>query len=509
MRTVARRVVSGAFATAALVSTAEARAVDAEVESSTMGQTYQVFGVQGTPLLTRRRITQTIGLGVYHLTDDSASDAPQLFFRARLRMDADFGESREEYSIAARDPSRFVPGLQPLAPVDLMYGYVEGRRFARGLLGFKLGRQYVVDPLGFYAFDGALARITTPAYFAIELYGGLEVRAGMPLSSGRWELGGIPRGPQSDVNGMTGASPYPRIQEARLAPVYAIAVESAGPSWIHGRFTYRKAFNTGQSYVAGPAGPFVPGVGRTLGVATWDGQARVSSERIGYGMNVDFGEVASARGSITYDLYTQKVASAEVGTDWFLSSRVTLGADYTYFRPIFDADSIFNFFVLDPMDDVAARIEVDPTDRLELEADAMVRRYRSDDVSDASRVASSYAPGGGLRARYRLATARLTARTQALHGDQGDRYGGDLIFDKSFFERWLATGRLSLWHFGDNIRVETDGRSRTVTSFGYVLGGGYRFATDASAFVQLEQDFNRLLGARLRVLAVLSFRAGT
>ena len=46
----------------------------------------------------------------------------------------------------AQTAARFVPALKP-APVDLMYGYLEGRRYARGMLGFKLGRQYVVDPL--------------------------------------------------------------------------------------------------------------------------------------------------------------------------------------------------------------------------------------------------------------------------------------------------------------------------------------------------------------------------
>jgi len=70
---------------------------------------------------------------------------------ARLRLDADFGIDPAEQSPSR--PDRFVPGLEEAA-FDMMMAYVEGAGYAGGLLGFRLGRQYVVDPLGWWSFDG-------------------------------------------------------------------------------------------------------------------------------------------------------------------------------------------------------------------------------------------------------------------------------------------------------------------------------------------------------------------
>ena len=484
----------------------EALAYDAEVESSTTAQAYQINSASGSPLLTRSRVIETVGLGVYHLTDEGNGNGPQLFFRARMRVDGDFSHARDEIALGTGDYGGY-KAREPALPLDLMYGYLEGRRIAGGLMTFRLGRQQVIDPLGFYAFDGGLVRITTPAYFAVELYGGLEVRNGFPLSTGRWELSGVQRGMRPpDSFG----DAYPSIQKEHIAPVYAISIESVGPTWIHGRLTYRKAYNTGLSYVGGPANvdrssgrPMV-----TPGLATWEGQ-RVSSERLGYGLNAELGDLAAVHGTLIYDLYGQAITSADAGIDGFLSKRVTVGGDYTYYRPMFDADSIFNSFHIDPMDDFAARIEVQATDRVSLEADAMVRRYRTDDVDDYTRVATQYAPGGGMRVRYLWPTARVTTRLQTLSGDQGDRHGGDVHLEKSFGPRWLADGRLSLWHFSDRTRADANGRTRTANSAGYVLGAGYRLTPDANAFLQFEQDFNRLIGQRMRVMAVLSVRLGT
>ena len=498
------RLAAAACALGLATSVAPARAYDAELEATTTGQTYQLNGRAGDPILTRRRVIQTLALGVYKLAGDDRPGGPQLFFRARMRLDGDASLTSEGSRIAPNaDQSLLVPGLFPVAPVDVMYGYLEGRRLAGGFLGFRLGRQQVVDSLGFYSFDGALVQIMTPAYFTVELYGGLEVRAGMPLSNGRWQLGGVQRG---NRDGFSQAS-YASFNESHIAPVYGIALESVGPTWIHGRVTYRKAFNTGGVFVAGPGLPKSLGLGRTLGLGAYDA-TRVSSERLGYAVNVDVGELASLRGAMAYDFYSTKFNSAEAGADLFLSQRVTAGLDYQYWRPIFDADSIFNSFNLDPMDDLSARMEVNPTDRISLEGDAMVRRYRSDDQEDVTRVATSYAPGAGARARYTWPTARGTVRYQMLSGDQGNRYGSDLFYERAFGTRWMADARLSLWHFSDKLRADDAGRSRTATSFGYTIGAGYRLAEGTTAMVQMEEDLNRLIGQRIRVMAVLTARLG-
>jgi len=491
-----------AIAIAVLVAAPSAHAYDAEVDAQTVGQAYQLRGLTGDPVLSRRRVTQTLQLGVYNLTDTTREGAPSVMFRARMRMDADFGMAREEYTIDRGYPSRYIPLLQP-APVELMYGYLEGRRFANGFIGFKVGRQYQVDPLGWYAFDGGSFRITTPAYFAVEAYGGWEVRGGLPLTSnpqiGRWEMNGVVRGDRSEYpNGA-----YPAVQQQSLAPVYGVALETAGPTWIHGRLVYRKAYNTGQTFVGG-SGALLGATPDQLGI--YD-KTRTSSERIGYGANVTIGELAGLRGNLIYDLYGSRFSNIEVGTDFYVMKRVTASLDYTYWRPIFDADSIFNVFGYEPMDDFTGRVEVDVSDRMNIAGDLMVRQYRSDDPTVTERrVAAERAPGGGLRMRYKWPTARLMLRGSALAGDMGRRVGADLSYDQRIWERYFIDGRLSLWDFKDNLRTDGFGKTRDATSVGYVVGAGYKLTPDSNAMLQWEHDMNRLVGMRYRILAVLNVR---
>ena len=65
-----------------------------------------------------------------------------------------------------------------------MVAYLEGRDYFGGFFGFRLGRQYVIDPLGWWSFDGALARLSTPVFFAVEAYGGFEQRGRVACPAG-------------------------------------------------------------------------------------------------------------------------------------------------------------------------------------------------------------------------------------------------------------------------------------------------------------------------------------
>ena len=121
------------------------------ITSDSATQFYEVYGPTGVPVLIRARFTSTLGVSFYDLLprpQESGQELkPDLTFKARLRYDTDYGAAQEEALPTATD--RFVPGFSR-GPVDLMYAYVEGRRFLRGLLGFKVGRQYVTDALGWW-----------------------------------------------------------------------------------------------------------------------------------------------------------------------------------------------------------------------------------------------------------------------------------------------------------------------------------------------------------------------
>ena len=134
-------------------------APDFEITSDTTAQFYELRSPTGFTLLQRRRLTTTLGVATYDLwprpKGAGGSLYPELTFRARMRYDADYGAAAEEAN--PQVPDRFVPGFSR-GQIDLMYAYVEGRRFFKGLLGFKLGRQYLVDPLGWWSFDGGLVK---------------------------------------------------------------------------------------------------------------------------------------------------------------------------------------------------------------------------------------------------------------------------------------------------------------------------------------------------------------
>lgn len=503
-----KRVVSAfAFACLSFVAT-NASAFEAEVTSDTAAQAYSLRSPFGDPILYRRRITQTLGLGVYNLLRDEKPGGPQLFVKLRMRLDADFGvEANERRYELGSASSRFVPGLSE-APIDLMYGYVEGRNLAGGWLGFRAGRQYVTDALGWWSFDGALVRLTPP-FLHVEAYGGYEQRAGLPLSLGRFERGGVARGDRSVA--LEGSpDTWRNFQQAAMAPAYGFAIESAGPTWIHGRLDYRKVMNRGT--VSTNALPDVNGnFGTTSG-------SRVSSDRLGYAIDGTAGKYGAAKAGLVYDLYNKFFSSYYASLDGYVTEKLTVSLDYDMFRPTFDGDSIFNWFTHWGMETATLRASMNVTDRLDVAASGGFRWYKTDEAPDAPSVYQQ--PGGSTptadpeasspaklrdtlgsaNLRYRWDTARVGVRALYESGDRGKREGIDLSGDKSFRGgKYFALARTSVFDWKDELRPD-----RSATSLGYVLGGGFQPADFARMHVEWEHNANKLVGQRYRILALLT-----
>ena len=493
---------TSAAALTLLFACPRAEAADAEVTSDTAAQFYDVRNATGETVLMRRRLTTTLGVGVYNILERPPENAlaPEITFRARMRYDADYGASSEETNVS--NPNRFVPGFAR-GPVDLMYGYLEGRRFFKGYLGFKLGRQYMTDALGWWAFDGGSVKVTTPVYLAAEVYGGLEVRGGLPLSSSRWESDGVWRGNRSGYD----LSLYPSFQRNDVAPAMGFALESTGVSWLHGRLTYRRVLNRGGSNVAEFANPLTQPV-------SYEG-SRVSQERIGYAADATIATLGGLKGGFAYDLYLAKMSSVYASLDGFVTQKLTLSLDYDFYQPTYDADSIWNFFASEPMNDFGIRGNYDATDKLSVSASGHARMYNvrtsPDSTTSSPNVTStinpSYFPsngtpfdeGGNLAGRYRIAGGVLGLRGSGNFGDGGDRVGGDVYGEKILETRYVFSARTSLWQWNDKLRANRD-----ATSFGYVAGVGYVFAPRSRAMFEFEHNMNRLVGQRFRAMLWLS-----
>jgi hypothetical protein len=488
-----------------LVVPSTAGAIEPEVTSDTAAQFYDVRSPTGETILQRRRLTTTLGVSAYDIIDHPADSrgGPEINFRARLRYDADYGASPQESD--SSNFNRFVPGFSS-GPVDLMYGYIEGRRFLNGWLGWKLGRQYMTDMLGWWSFDGAEAKVTTPFFLSAEGYGGLEVRGGMPLSTPRFEQNGIWRGDRSGFD----PSLYPSFQPSDVAPAYGAAVETAGVTWIHGRLDYRRVYNTGSSGVS----EFANGLYQP---AFYNG-TRISSERIGYSLDVALMKIGGLKGGFAYDFYGGRMSTIYASLDAFLSRKFTMSFDYDYYAPVFDGDSIWNFFAGDPMNDLGLRANFDATDHLSVSAAANARIYSVQTSSDNPYNSSpninlavtnpNYYPSNGhpfdeganLAGRYKWGEGNVSLRGAANVGDAGDRVGADLSGERILETRYVFRGRLGVWQWNDKLRPDRD-----ATNLGYVLAVGYRFAPRAQALVDWQHDINRLVGQRFRVMLTLSF----
>lgn len=494
-----------AFAGLGLVSRA-AHAMEPEATSDTAAQFYDVRSPTGETILNRRRLTTTLGLNAYDLLKTPPGDpkAPDLSLRIRLRYDADFGVPG-----SATDPAQtnsFVPGVSQ-GLVDVMYAYLEGRRFLKGWLGFKIGRQYLVDALGWWSFDGGELSLTTPYYLKAEVYGGLEQRGGMPLSTSRFESEGIWTGSRQNF----GPSLYTSFQPVSLGPAVGAALESTGVTWIHGRLTYRRVYNNASSNVS----EYESGV---VSPAIYPEGLRISSERLGYAMDADLGGVAGAKGGVVYDFYRAQITHAYGSIDGHFGQKVTVSADYDYYVPSFDGDSIFNFFAAEPMNDAGLRANVDVDRHLSIAAGGHVRVF---DVQTAqfNPGGTSYSPspnynmmatyfptnghpfdeGGYLNARWRTGETNIALRGAGDFGDEGQRIGADLSGEHVFETRYVVRARAGVWEWKDDLRPDRD-----ATTVNYVAAVGYRFAPRCQAMVDWEHDINRLVGQRFRLMLLLT-----
>lgn len=520
----------------AFSSATKASAADFVVNAETAAQGYEVANPWGDTVLAKRRLMQTVGLGVYNIQGAYKPGEADYSLVLRLRLDADFGinghvEGPAETKFSAENGSRFVPGLQE-APLDLMYAYVEGRNLAKGWVGFRVGRQYVTDVLGFWSFDGGLLRLTTPYYVQVELYGGLEQRGGLFLSTSRYERQGIWRGSHrgfGQEDGLPNLVDFPSYQFAQFAPAFGAALESAGPSWIHGRFSYRRVYNTGPSITQQFPDP-EGGYRSTSG-------SRLSQERLGYALDLNKSDLGGLKGGFSYDLYNQLVGTIFGGLEAYAGKRVTLGADFDYFVPTFDADSIWNWFTHQPITTITGRGYFKASDRFDISASGGVRRWSAEGnpdtfgqgqctaaglnadclgsnyfdpsnagaIKDFSRAeanrktAASYDGLANVSGRLRVGSTNFSLRGMMQLGEQGRRAGGDLSA-RQFFDggRFDAGARVSLYDWHDPLRPDRD-----ATSFNYVLGAGFHAGSTANFRVEWEHNMNRLVGQRFRVLGLV------
>ncbi len=536
--TVALRSGAAALALCALCTTSLAYAVDVEVTGDVAFQGYEVANPFGDRVLSRRRLLTTLGIAAYNLQGEYKPFKADYSVRLRMRLDADFGAEGAEYDFDPANSRRFAPGFNN-TPVDLMYGYVEGRNLLDGWLNFRVGRQYMTDVLGWWNYDGAMIKLKTPFYVGVDLYGGLEQRGGLPLSSARWESQGVWRGNASNIKG--NRNDYPSFQRAAQAPAFGAALETQGPNWVHGRLSYRRVYNFSETF----AGQF-PSVGGQ-GFEQVKG-LRLSSDRLGYALSLFLAEVGGVRGGFAYDLYSNLINKAYGSFDIYAHEKVNLGADFDFFTPTFDADSIWNWFTRSPVMTATGRIALGSFKGFDATLSGGTRLWMADgdplsygqeqctfnnpnpvradqcqqfgiDPSNGrdeefsrteenrkTTIAPDLLSNAGARYRWSAGYVSANAMLQTGLGDEsgnrGDRYGGSLAAKQDIVGGlfWLG-GRVSGYHWNDPTRANRD-----ATSFGYVVAPELLPWEYTKFRVEWEHNMNRLVGQRFRVVGYITLR---
>jgi hypothetical protein len=479
-----------------------AHAQSASSDSYLQAQSYTVRSPYGSPVVSRRRFTQTLGLGVYDVTGTGLPGGPQLSIVTRMRLDADLGQRTVD-----RDPSQldyYIPGLEE-TPMDLMVAYVDARNYLDGWLGARLGRQYVIDTLGWWSFDGGLVSIATPIFVRFEAYGGFEQRGGLPfMSTPRFEADGVYRGARDGLE----ANQWPSyLEQSKLAPAFGFAMESMDTHWLHARLGYRKVFNRDRVSVT----PFADQGGA---ISTVD-DTRVSSERLGGSMWLTEAELGEVTASGVYDLFNQLFSQHGASVGWYATSRITLGLGYDYFLPTFDGDSIFNWFTHWATTTYQGRGSWQLSRRLGFSATTGVRQFRTDGDPDTYREqteawTAAASPRGEtdirsdvlatLAVQYGWADGSVWVTGMGEAGGSGHRLGGDVStrqqFEGGLYDTLVV---LSVQDWRDELRTDRD-----ATSFGYVLGGGVSPLQRARLGLEWEHSLNRLVGQRFRLLGTLA-----
>lgn len=465
--------------TAAFVSPQAAHATEVRTVSRTFGEGYAVRVPEGG-LLTRRRLVQYVGVGVYRILPPKRPgelrrdpDDGQLRVVTSMRLRHDFGTFTRRAQGRAQSLLNTLDGRQ----IDLMYGYLEGERLG-GWVDLRAGRQFEMSGLSFYAFDGGWLRVRTPAHIAIEAFGGFMVDGSALFGYPNFELDGT-QGTSAD--------------RARN-PMVGTAVSLDELRWVDARIAYRRTFtpaSLGEDLVDSDG---------TRGLSSGVDEEIVSATtalRLAKGRVSPF---AAAR----YNLGTARLDDVSAGLWWAMTDIHTLRAQYLRTIPAFDLDSIFNVFSIQPFEDVRVVYQVRPSDRWTLHSRFQGRVFRTEptqELDSALDTPTTFGGGGGAGAAYRIRRFGMRLDGFGLGGEGGVRAGGS--FD----------ARTNVWY--DRVALDTrawvmgwdddDDDARRGYSVAVQAGTNVRLGHGVYFNVVGEQLFSTQYRTAFRTFAILSF----
>ena len=473
-----RRAAALACALALGVVPGAAHAWTYELSARSIGQLYQLPTLRlvgGDVWLARRRFTQTLALTVWDVGDLAAArarhrpgavdDGPTIWFTGTLRLDHDFGA----WTLGTLDlrgaTVDAIDGIPELASQSIGFAIPYGYLGVDGLAGrvdLRLGRQLRLAELDGGAVDGVTVRVHTGTPVLAEVEAGLRVRDTSPLALAGVDLDGTAGADcQEYVEAATpGAGSWQLIDRSRvpgesrfgsdlaycpqreaLMPTVAAAVETDGLRRLHARLSYRRTQSRTVGVIAEVDRLDFPDRGLYPDEAGQAPAWGVNEEHVAAVARAELraGRFrvepwAHARYSLLHAV-TDEAGAGVVGG----RGAHALEPSVARSRPVFDADSIWSVFAIDPALDL--RLEYRYTARAGYRghAEAWLRRY---DGGEAA--------GGATATAEATLGARWRGRAE-LFADDG--YGGRRLGGLAA-ARWQRTRALALLGRGAVVAVD-------------------------------------------------------
>ncbi len=452
-----------------LLSSKPVAALDVNVSSTTSTQIYEVRGGQPGLFLTRRRVTQRLGLRATRLwpgEDEPGYEGPRISLNLLLRIDADFGHNRRELQPA--NELWFVPGYDPYG-VDLMILQLVVEDLFRRTTDVRAGRLITFDPTGFSALDGAEISVRLPWNLRLWVQIGAEVVNGQRLSSGSFEVDGVLRMRRDDLF----PEDYAEFEEPATRFVIAGGASLIDVDWLTVDVAYRQGIVRSEE-----------------SQTSYQRVAGAASLRAGLfrGGVIAAGDLALAEiDELTVELGVRP-------SSWL---RVDLVGSYD--APVFDTDSIFAAFWSDPALDVSLRLETRLTPGFVLGASGLVRQVGFLSATDEPFDVDGLRYGG-------TAYGRLHRRglSGEIRGRMSLGYGGRRVGVTAHFAARLPRTPVSLDLRGIvlGLRDDLEPEDHLIT-LGYVFGARYRLSHDAALIFELEHNASHRLGQQFRFLVLL------
>lgn len=472
-----------------------AAATEIRMGTRTIGEGYVVVAPGPEPRLLRRtRLVQYLNLGVYELLPPREADQwqrdeddGQLEIVASMRLRHDFGEFLRDAGVDSSPVLSSVDGRQ----IDLMYGYLQGRRIG-GFFDFRAGRQFETSGLDWYAFDGGWVRATTPAHLAIETFAGMQVNAAHIFG---W--------PTFELDGTSGNEPADRAG----SPMIGAALSIADLPWLQARVAYRRTFTP-----AGINRNILEPTGAPDGSVNQGIIGGVDQELVSATLNMNLAKgVFSPFAAARLNLGTLRLDDVSAGFSIAVSERHAIRAMYLRTIPNFDLDSIFNVFAVQPFEDVRLSYQVRAGGGWTLIGRGSARIFRNE--ATATQGVEPEAPielgwGGALAAlwQHRRFALRTDAFTQG--GEGGIRAGGSVDGQvRVYYDRIGIDVRSYFTHYEDDQVPERSGYGLS-----FQLGADFKLWDGVHVTLLAEEMLTPYVVHAFRGLANVSvdwsFRAG-